>query len=423
MRAEIIAVGTELTTGAKLDTNSQWLSLRLAEIGIPVIFHTTVADDMSAMLDVLRSARARSDVVIVSGGLGPTLDDLTREAFAQLAEVELVLDEPSLDFIRKFFASRKREMPERNTIQAYFPAGSRPIANPRGTAPGIWMELEREDAPTPALFIAVPGVPSEMKRMYDQEIVPHLPRGEVAIRRRLINMFGVGESQAEEMLGDVTSRQRDPEVGITAHEGTISLRIVAHAASEAECASKIAATEHEIQRLMGHYIFGVEEEELEDIVLRQLAERRQTLATIEIGTGGSLAHRLTSSMSNSADDASFAPFRAGLILTATTEPQTLGSALQNVWSQRAAGALAGEELTRELAKACRRDFQTDYALSVSEFPRHDPDRDPLATPVTFVALETPTQSQVREIVLLGDPSIHTSRVAKTALNLLRLALE
>ncbi|MEX0726715.1 MAG: competence/damage-inducible protein A, partial [Planctomycetaceae bacterium] len=184
MNAEIIAVGTELTTGAKLDTNSQWLSLKLAEIGIPVIFHTTVADDMTAMLDVLNAARRRSDIVIVSGGLGPTYDDLTREAFAKLASVELVLHQASLDFIRSFFASRKREMPERNTIQAWFPAGSRPIANPRGTAPGIWMELTREDFPAPCLFIAVPGVPSEMKRMYEHEVLPHLPRGELVIRRR-----------------------------------------------------------------------------------------------------------------------------------------------------------------------------------------------------------------------------------------------
>ncbi|MDA1213459.1 MAG: CinA family nicotinamide mononucleotide deamidase-related protein [Planctomycetota bacterium] len=409
MNAEIIAVGTELTTGAKLDTNSQWLSLKLAEIGIPVIFHTTVADDMNAMLDVLTAARRRSDVVIVSGGLGPTYDDLTREAFAKLAGVELELHQPSLDFIRSFFASRKREMPERNAVQAHFPSGSRPIANPRGTAPGIWM------------FIAVPGVPSEMKRMYDHEILPRLPHGELVIRRRLINMFGVGESHAEELLGDITRRQRDPEVGITAHEGTISLRIVSQGSSATECDAKIEKTEQEIRRLMGHYIFGVENEELEDIVLPRLVERGQTLSTVEIGTGGLLAHRLTS-LNSVFTKGPPSPVRGGTILIDTKLPGKSISAVQTVWNHHHDDALAIDDLTKKLAEACRADFETDFALAVAPFPQHDPDRDPLATPITYVALASNAQVQLQEIVLLGDPAIHKSRVAKTALNILRLVL-
>ena len=143
MKAEIIAIGTELTSGQKLDTNSQWLSLELAELGIPVHWHTTVADDMDENVQALRIAADRADIVLITGGLGPTLDDLTRDALAQLAGVELVLHPPSLDFIEGFFQQRGRAMPERNRVQALFPSGSEPLVNPIGTAPGIWMEVPR----------------------------------------------------------------------------------------------------------------------------------------------------------------------------------------------------------------------------------------------------------------------------------------
>ncbi|MEX0726716.1 MAG: CinA family protein, partial [Planctomycetaceae bacterium] len=256
----------------------------------------------------------------------------------------------------------------------------------------------------------------------EHEVLPHLPRGELVIRRRLINMFGVGESHAEQLLGDVTKRQRDPEVGITAHEGTISLRIVSHGTSAAECEAKIEATEREIRRLMGHYIFGVEEEELEDVVLTRLAERGQTLSTVEIGTGGLLAHRLTSLNAVSAEGKT-SPYSGGTILTDGRSSDKHATASQAVWSRHLSGERGIDGLTTELARACRVQYETDYALAVAPFPQHDPDRDPLATPITYVALASRDQLQLQEIVLLGDPAIHKSRAAKTALNMLRLALQ
>jgi nicotinamide-nucleotide amidase len=240
MHAEVISVGTELTTGASLDTNSQWLSLELAAVGIPVSYHTTVADDLEALAGVIRTAADRSDVTILTGGLGPTLDDLTRQALAQVLGVDLVLDSVSLEFIRALFARFKREMPERNVIQACFPIGTEPIPNLRGTAPGIWARIPRS-AGGSCLFAALPGVPSEMKRMFAKEVVPKLPAGNRVIRRARVNCFGVGESQAEQILGDLTARGRDPEIGITVHEATIMLRIVAHGESVEVCDSKISA--------------------------------------------------------------------------------------------------------------------------------------------------------------------------------------
>src|SRR5205085_6735592 len=168
MKAEIISIGSEIATGHVLDTNGQWLSLRLGEIGIPVGWHTTVADDLQANIDVFRIAAARAQLVMISGGLGPTLDDLTRAALAQAAGVPLVFHAESLQRITEMFARRHRTMPERNRVQAFLPDGAEPIPNTCGTAPGIFMKLGE------AVIVAMPGVPSEMHTMYQSWVRPRL---------------------------------------------------------------------------------------------------------------------------------------------------------------------------------------------------------------------------------------------------------
>ncbi|MDH3716601.1 MAG: competence/damage-inducible protein A, partial [Planctomycetota bacterium] len=173
MRAEVLAIGDELTSGLRLDTNSQWLSLRLQELGIPVLRHATVADDLAAITEAFRHAAARCDVAVVTGGLGPTADDLTRQALAAAGGVELQLDEALLRHIQQLFQSRGREMPDRNRAQAMFPVGSRPIPNPNGTAPGIEMPLPRDGGGVCRLF-ALPGVPAEMRQMWFATVVPTL---------------------------------------------------------------------------------------------------------------------------------------------------------------------------------------------------------------------------------------------------------
>ena len=293
MNAEIIAIGTELTSGAKLDTNTQWLSEQLSDLGIPVQFHTTVADDLDANVEVLKIAAGRADIVLITGGLGPTRDDLTREAMAALAEAELELDEPSLAHIESFFHERGIPMPERNRVQAMFPRGSEPLPNPIGTAPGIWQQLPRDGKPACRLA-AFPGVPSEMKRMFFEQVRPKLTGNGRVIRRFRINCFGIGESATEELLGELTARGHDPEIGITAHEATITLRIIAVSDSVEDCRRKIDEASADIRARLGDYVFGIEDEELEEVVVRELNARRETFATVEWATAGGLAQRIAS---------------------------------------------------------------------------------------------------------------------------------
>lgn len=394
MHAEIIAIGTELTTGAKLDTNSQWLSIELAAIGIPVLLHTTIADDMPAMLQTLRAARERSDVVLISGGLGPTLDDLTRQALAEMAGVELILHEPSLQHVRNIFAKRQRVMPERNVIQAMFPNGSEPIENPHGTAPGIWWELPRSNG-SMCLVAAMPGVPSEMKPMFRDRVLPRLPRSNQVIRRARINCYGVGESACEEMLGDITARGRDPEVGITVHEGTITLRIEAHGVSEVDCANKIAQTRQLVRERLANLVFGEEDEQLEDVIVRELRRRSQAVSIADEVTGGVLSAWLTATPNGECC------FVGGRISRGHESP--------------------GESHARTLAETTRQQFQSDFALALvgSLQPNQD---DPNRIPKLWLALADSIETQVVEHIPVADISFARNRAAKSALDLLRLKL-
>ncbi len=437
MKAEIIAIGSELTGGAKLDTNSQWLSRQLTDLGIAVHFHTTVADDLAENVAVLRCAVGRADVVLITGGLGPTLDDLTREAMAALTGVPLELHEPSLAAITEMFTRRGRTMPDRKRVQAMFPTGSEPLPNPVGTAPGIWMEVPRggcagdecpgdavhddglprdgvpsDKAREPCRIAAMPGVPSEMYRMFDTQVRPRLPVSGRVIRRARLNCFGIGESHTEQLLGDLTARGRDPEIGITAHEATITLRITAYGASEDECDQKLRAASASIRRLLGPHVFGVEDEELQHVIVRQLNDAGKTLATVESGTGGLLSHLLT-------DVRDFDRcYSGGLILpTATSQQRELDIDPALFVSD----GPVSQSVAGELASRCRTRLGTDFGIAITDDRGSAAITDP-SLPAAVVAIATACDVRTLPVQRIGNRAIHRSRTVKSALNLLRLHL-
>jgi nicotinamide-nucleotide amidase len=351
MKAEILSIGSELTSGQNLDTNGQWLSLRLAEMGVPVGWHTTVADDLEDNIEAFRLATGRAALVLATGGLGPTQDDLTREVLAKVAGVELVFDQASFDRIRDMFARRKRPMPERNRVQAEFPAGAEPIVNANGTAPGIWMRIGS------STVACMPGVPSEMFAMFETEVKPRLLKmglgGAVRIQRK-INTFGTGESHIEEKLFDLTRRGHVPEVGITTSDATISLRIFAQAGSAREAQEQIAPVERTIRERLGNLVYGADNEELEDVVLRLLAEKHVTLATAESVTGGLVAQRLSRVPGASGF------FWGGLVAYDARIKVALLGVPQNMIDSH---GIISAPIAQAMAVGCRTRFRTDLAVS------------------------------------------------------------
>jgi nicotinamide-nucleotide amidase len=393
--AEVIAIGDELTTGARLDTNSRWISAELALLGIPVAFHTTAPDTLAAGLEAFRIAAGRADVVVATGGLGPTADDLTRDVLAALAGAPLDLDAAALAVIESRFARRNAAMPESNRRQALFPRGSRIVPNPDGTAPGIDL-----DVPGPAgrrcCVIALPGVPAEMKRMWRETVAAALaavvPGGATILQRR-IKCFGAGESAIEGMLPDLIRRGREPLVGITAHEATITLRITARGRDEAACRAAIAADEATIRGCLGPLVYGVEDDEVEDAAVRAVASAGLRLASAESGTAGRVAALLAAARGpgNVATDV----VTGGLVLP----PHAAGT---------------GPAAAEALAERARRDFAAAVGLGVAG-PRPGPEGRTLLD----MALAGPFGTVRIEHTLGGGPDLAGSRAAKTAVDLVR----
>ena len=288
MRAEIVAVGTELLIGQIANTNAQWISERLAELGIDVLHHQVVGDNADRIVGAIALAASRADVVIVTGGLGPTQDDVTRPALARAAGSRLVASVEISDALRERFRVRGREMPASNLAQAEVPEGGRYIAPERGTAPGLVVSVGG------VTVYALPGVPSEMREMMDGTVLPELSAlvGSVSLVSRTLRCYGLAESRISELLDDLFHASSNPTVAYLAGGGEVHVRLTAKGpATEAE--ALLDPLEERVRERLGDHVYGAGDDPLEAVVGRLLDGRGLTIACAESLTGGGLGERLT----------------------------------------------------------------------------------------------------------------------------------
>ena len=401
LRAEVISIGDEMTSGARLDTNSQWLSHRLGELGIDVAFHSTVGDTLHDCFDVFRNASQRADIIVSTGGLGPTQDDLTREALAELVDRPLETSASALAHIESMFASRNREMPLRNRVQAMFPAGSREIFNPQGTAPGVDLDVHREHA-APSRIFALPGVPAEMKRMFVDTVAHKILEAsgnQACIRHNVMKLFGTGESDMEARLGDMISRDRQPRVGITVSAATISLRITATAETEEQCLKDIAQTRADVFERAGEFYFGDGEGfEQYHAIDEQLRESGRSLAIAEMGHAAPLGDWFASLGETTA-------YRGGLSLANNDDLLRIMDA---------------EDTEKAWIKMLIQ-FQADWLLVVDGYPSLAvTGDDPIpSAEIAFVVMHVDGTRYHTSKRIGGHPEILHARIAKTAMQWFR----
>lgn len=286
MNAEIVTTGTELLLGEIVDTNAAHIARQLREVGVNLFYKTTVGDNQGRLAEVLRLGLSRSDVILVTGGLGPTVDDITREAVAEATHRPLELRPDLAEHIRALFAGWGRQLTDNNLRQAYLPQGARALPNPIGTAPGFVVEHQGR------AILAMPGVPREMKRMMADQVLPFLQArlgdAQGVIVTRILHVAGLGESLIDDRIGHLMTAG-NPTVGLAAHLGQVDIRIAARAPSAAQAQALIAPVEAEIRQKVAAYIYGVDGETLGGAVATLLRQQAATLAVVETNTAGRIA--------------------------------------------------------------------------------------------------------------------------------------
>lgn len=408
--AAILSVGEELVLGQTVDTNSAWLSQKLAGVGVPVLFHQTVGDTQADIERALRDASNRAGVVIVSGGIGPTDDDLTRQALAAALGVELETDPAWMKHMAEFFERLGRPMPEANVRQAGVPRGATKLWNHHGTAAGL-----RATLGSSRIFV-MPGVPKEMKAMFERDVLPEIraEAGGGVILQSLQRTFGVGESTVGEKLGDLMARDRNPRVGTTVSGGEVGVRINAHGATLGEATRLVAQTRDAVRSALGDLVYGEDDDNLASAVARTFRERPNvTIATAESCTGGLVAKYLT-------DESGSSAHLVGGWVTYSNDMKTseLGVDASLIQTH---GAVS-EQVAAAMVDGARRRASTTYAVSVTGIagPTGGSEQKPVGT-VCF-GLATPRGVTTYRFVFPGDRSMIRDRAAKMALTLLRFGV-
>ncbi|MEX2588036.1 MAG: competence/damage-inducible protein A [Actinomycetota bacterium] len=406
MKAGIVCVGSELLTGSVADTNGSHIARRLMKAGIDPAFQVTVGDDLDCIATAVDEACRRADVVIVSGGLGPTHDDLTRRALAKAAGRELQFSAELEAGIRRFFESKGKQMSPLNRVQAFLPLGSRAIANPLGTAPGIEMEHEG------ARVYALPGVPGEMEVMLSESVLPLIAQAPAGGAATVATLWvaGVGEADLAQRIGDVVEACRasgGPEVSILASGGRVAVGLRASASGQ-DAADRIGPVESKIRRLLGDDVFGAGDQTLEAVVIEMAAARGLTLSVAESFTGGSLASLLVSVPGSSA------VFHTGFV---TYAPEAKIKQLGVPADLLERHGAVSKETASAMALGARTASGASIGLSTTGEAGPDPQEKPVGT--VFIGVSWDGGSQVRRLTVSGSRGEIRSAGATAALDTLR----
>ena len=406
-KASIISIGNELLSGQTVSTNAAYLGEQLLSIGIPVVSTYIIGDDIDSIVRSFNLAYNDADFVVATGGLGPTDDDLTRQALAKLLGSELQLQEELLETIQAFFTSRNRQMSSKNKIQAYIPAGAKALVNNLGTAPGIMAEVEGK-----SLF-ALPGVPSEMKRMFEESVLTELQQfaGRHVVVIRKLRCFGTGESNIAELIDPLMQRGRNPLINCTALYGIITLTITATAKDKDKARQMAEKDEKTLCDKLGELVYGTDEQTLAEVVGEKLAQQKQTIAVAESCTGGFLAKLLTDIPGASRY------FTHGWV-TYSNDAKTseLGVPAHLVEKY---GAVS-EEVAQAMAQGARKRAGTAFAIGVTGIagPADGSERKPAG--LVYISIDSDNRCETKRFIFFGGRDTIRLRAAQTALNMLRL---
>ncbi len=408
--AEIVAIGSELLLGQIVDTNSAWMAQRLTALGVNLYFKSVVGDNPGRMKEVIGRAVERADIVITSGGIGPTQDDLTREIVAQVSGRSLLQDAGMLEQVEEHFRRRGRPMTPNNLRQSYMPEGAIPVKNPNGTAPSFIVEDPR------AVIISLPGVPVEMKWLFENEVEPYLRKkfslAEV-IHYRVLKVVGIGESAVDDKVGHLIAHSSNPTVGVLALPGQVDVRIAAKAANPDEARKMIVPLEAEVRALLGSAIFAADEETMEFVTGQLLRQKNKTVAVCEDLTCGQLAERLQTASSES--------FSAAYIWN--SEP-ALRAILKGLCDGKAMDAVLKDPiaLTDAMARAAFEHSGCDFGLALHAIADPTSKIENLARGQTYVSLTDGRRFVRRESTSAGRGAYDRSRMTLNAIDLLRTVL-
>lgn len=406
MIVEVVAVGTELLLGQIVNGNAATIGAALAEHGFDVHFGQTVGDNQKRMTEALRLAMSRADAVIVTGGIGPTQDDITREAISAVCGRPLVRNEAYVDELRRRFESVGREMPENNLRQADYPEGGEQLPNPKGTDPGIAV---RHDG---TWLFALPGVPQEMETLLRDHVLPrlHAASGDGrTLVSRLIRSWGRSESAVAELLDDLYGAS-NPSIAFLASSGEIKVRISAKAATADAARRLIEPVEQTVRQRLGSSVFGADDDTVEKVVLDLAGERGWTIGTAESATGGLIAARLTSVPGASA------AYRGSVVSYATD----LKRRMLDVTDAGLSHGVVSEAVATEMAEGARALLAVDAAVAVTGAAGPDPQEAEVGTMI--IAVATPERTGVRTLRLPGDRERVRTYASTAGLHLMRLAL-